>query len=432
MKRLLLPALLMSACIGFDQLEAEALDAGGFLAGGSASAGGAASAGGSVSAGGSASAGGTASAGGSAAGGTVSDGGADAGSLFGTPPLLWSGIALARTANTLIALAATPGNGNFIFAERTEANLIVRSVNSPSFSFDSGVAVHDLDARFSLSTITTSQGVWVLDELGTWSPLQSAITPNGSPTSTAIFQPSMSGPKLASFWRSNAVNAYAATRQLDGGFLLAGAATLLGLTGPVIARPTEGGDAGLALSASQLVRVDSYLSVSDPLPLPAQASDLRLASSESQLALLGCRQTASRSAAWFWRPGNPRAMVLPDVLIEGSAGVPTLHALATNGTEHAAILGPTPQAGSSFWVNGDVDAGVAVASDVWLLVTFTDSGRARFFTLGPSLQSPVALAFGTAGGDAGVFVMANCVTNSNVPSLCTQQGGGVIGFLPSP
>ncbi len=437
MKRLLLAALMASGCIDFDQLEGDALDAGGFFGGGTAQAGGSAaggSAAGGSAAGGSAaggSAAGGSAAGGSAAGGSA--GGVDAGALVGRPPEIWSGIAIARTPNSYIAVAATTGNGNYLSVERTDSNLLVRAVNNTSFSFDSGVVVHDLDARFSLAALTTSQGVFVLDEGGSWSPLQLAVTPAGTPTSTAIFQPSMSGPKLASFWRLNTVTAYSANR-IAGGFSLGGTGTTLGASGLVLGRPTEAGDAGLALSGSGLERVDSYAPTSELFGSNIGITDLRLASSESQVALLGWRQPAAgRTAAWLWRPGVSRALPMqPDVLVEGNAGVPTLHAIATNGIRHAAILGPTAQNGSSFWVNGDVDGGVAVATSVWLLVTFSDSGDARFITLGPSVQSPVALAFGSAGADAGLFVMANCVTSTNDPSLCSQQGGGVIGFLQVP
>ncbi len=331
-------------------------------------------------------------------------------------------------------MAATTGNGNYVFVERTDSNLLVRAVNNTSFSFDSGVVVHDLDSRFSLAALTTSQGVFVLDEGGSWSALQLGVTPAGTPTSTAIFRTDPSTPKLASFWRSNTASAYGADRLGDGGFFLGGTGTTLGASGLVLGRPTEAGDAGLALSGSGLERVDSYAPTSELFGSNIGITDLRLASSESQVALLGWRQPAAgRTAAWFWRPGVSRALPMqPDVLVEGNAGVPTLHAIATNGIRHAAILGPTAQNGSSFWVNGDVDGGVAVATSVWLLVTFSDSGDARFITLGPSVQSPVALAFGSAGADAGLFVMANCVTSSNAPSLCSQQGGGVIGFLQAP
>lgn len=439
MKRLLL-LMLLGGCIPFDQLEGDALDAGGFLGGGSAAGGSAA--GGSAAGGGTVDAGaidaGAIDAGGADAGGADA-GGVDAGAVdagtqpVGRPPESWSGIAITRTPNTFVALAATTGNGNLIWVERTAANLHVRAINNFTFSFDSGVAVHDLDSRFSLAALTTSEGVWVLDEGGSWSALQLAVPPAGTPTSTAIYRTDPNTPKLASFWRSNTVSAYAATRLVDGGFWLAGNGTLLGLSGPLLARPTEGGDAGLAIS-NGIERVDSFAPTSEPFGANVGISDLRLASSESQVALLGWRASvAGRIAASLWKPGVSRVLPLqPDVLVEGSAGVPTLHAIATNGSQHAAIIGPTAVGGSALWVNGDIDAGVAAPSNVWLLLTVSDTGRARIFTLGPSVQSPVALAFGTAGSDAGVFVMANCVTSANPPSFCSQQGGGVIGFLPSP
>lgn len=316
-------------------------------------------------------------------------------------------------------MASTTGNGNLVHVERDSNRVLVQAINNTSFILDAGVQVNDLDARFSIAALTTSAGVWTLSSTGTWYPLQVSMPPSGTPISTAIYQVNGST-RLASFWLASAQVGVAGAASTATGFSLDTTATSIGTLGPIVGRPTETGDAGLVASSSQLVRVDSFSSSSSLFPNAGGAQDLRVASSEAQVSVLAWRQlTASRQAAWFWSPGSQRTFPSqPDLLLEGSAGIPTLHALATNGTWTAAVIGPT--ATSTFWIDGNSDGGVSVGNGQMMLLTSSATGPVTIHNLGTGVLSPIALS-------AGVLPDAGASGNR----IC-RQDGGVIDFLPVP
>lgn len=195
-------------------------------------------------------------------------------------------------------------------------------------------------------------------------------------------------------------------------------------------RPDVGGEVGLGLSGTTLLRVPSGGSAYQLGDAQPDATGCVLASSESQTALVVCTMpwgAPPRRDAVFWQPdGSVLPPSLPAFVLASSSGVSEVVALATNGARHAAVI--PPFATDSMWsVNGTP---ASVPSDRWQLVLFGDSRPTRIVEMGADVTRPVTVSFGVWGGGPGLFVSFNCGPAD--AGACLAGPGGHLAFFSDP
>lgn len=406
-------AIALASCSNFDQLEADALDAG-RVAGMSGGAAGGMSGG---------------SAGGGAGAGSA--GGTSGGSAVQLEP--WSGNPFRSRSTRTYAIAASPANGLFVEAY-AELDGGTRVLANDSVALDQVVTAtsppNDLDARFGMATVVLNDTLSVF-AAGQWRPV-----PPGGVSGTLLTAPlyRRAGTTLISLYTNGpSSNLWVSTSSVDGGGSVSTASpqqlTTLGHSSRLRVRPDTGGQYGSIVSDTFYARIES----SSPARITPLTGAL-VASSETQQSLIAGGQWTPAAAAVFWVPdGGDSLSATPNfqlttrtadagLSVDGGALILT-QALATNGSRYAAIVGPSG-AGDVWSLNS---ARVTPPINQWALVLF-GWGQTRFIALGAAAQPPFDLAFGTAVADAGLFVMANC---SGDAGICAQTGS-VIGFLAQP
>ena len=433
-------ALALAGCANFDQLENDALDAGRVagMSGGSAGGTSGGSAGGTSggSAGGTSggSAGGTSggSAGGTSGGSAGGMSGGSAGGMGGgsaggasPPPTAWSGMQFRSRPTTSYAIAATV-NGLFVeaFAEDGGQTTVMASgVMLNQSPIQSTVGPVDLDARFGMATAVLGDTLHIF-ALGTWT--QPATTGVAGRLLTApLYRRAPSEPMIAlysfAFASGPSVSTYTS---FSGVFSSTGMALTLNFGDPsnLRVRPDVAGQYGTIVSDTFYARIENAA------PTVQTTTRLLVASSETQQSIVAGFESAPTRAALFWLPNGAVSLPLSspnfrlDMRDRLDGGMPT-SAIATNGTRHAAIIGPAGSADE--WSFGP--SRVRPAEGDWLVVVF-GSTPSSFISLGSAATPPFGLAFEAGDGGSGLFVMANCRADGGI---CAQPGS-VVGFLPQP
>ncbi len=283
----------------------------------------------------------------------------------------------------------------------------------------------DLDARFGMATAVLNERLFVFAG-GSWNVAPDAGVSGTFYTAPLYRRAGGADTRIALYAFSQDSGMRVADYEgQDGGFSSPGSPLAVGNLGQpsyLRVRPDVGGQFGSIVSDTFYTRIASL----NPTITTSGRRHL-VASSETQWSIVAADQMPPSPAALFWLPdggeslsGSPTYQVA--ALRAGDGGSFT-HALATNGIRHAAVLGPGRVADE--WSLGS--ARVTPEEGQWALVVF-GSGTTRFISLGAAARPPFDLSFGAAGGDAGLFVMANC---SGDAGICAQPGS-VVGFLPQP
>ena len=404
-------ALLVSAvgCDNFDQLERDALGAAidaGLIDGGAAGGRSGGSAGGMS--------------GGSA-------GGMSGGSAGGAspPPSAWSGMQFRSRPTTSYAIAATV-NGLFVeaFAEDGgQTTVMANGVMLNQSLIQSTVGPVDLDARFGMATAVLGDTLYIF-ALGTWTqPAPTGVA--GRLLTAPLYRRAPSEPMIAlySFGVASGplVSAYTS---FSGVFSSMGIPLPLNFGDPsnFRVRPDVAGQYGTIVSDTFYARIENAA------PTIQTTTRLLVASSETQQSIVAGFVSGATRSALFWLPNGAETIPLSspafriDMTNVLDGGMPT-SAVATNGTRHAAIIGPAGSADD--WSFGA--SRVRPAEGDWVVVVF-GSTPSSFISLGSAATPPFGLAFEAGDAGSGLFVMANCRTDAGI---CAEQGSA-IGFLPQP
>lgn len=336
-----------------------------------------------------------------------------------------------------LGVAASAANGIYGVAEQTPGDVFVRTNNNPTPTALAPSFI-DLDARFGHlaalgSQPTGSVGLSIWND-GVWRTTGSVT---GAPLSCALYQEPGLLQNLAIYEAVTttvvahgfAVNMNAFTQPNGTVTLRADGGQLPQSVTSFKVRPDRGGEVGLVVWGTTMVRVPSGSGSTYAVGAPLQGANVcQLASSESQQALVGCvmpRSAPPRTDAVFWQPdGSVADPTSTTFVLSSTSGVADIAALATTGTRHAAVI--PASATDSNWDLGGV--GLQVPANQWNVVLFGGT-RTRVVNLGPSAGAPVFIAFGVRpAGTPGLFITFNCLAAGGP---CVQPGGH-LAFLADP
>ena len=284
----------------------------------------------------------------------------------------------------------------------------------------------DLDARFGMATVVLNDTLWLFAD-GQWSSAPSGAA--GTFLTAPIYRRGQQT-FVSLYTYVSGTGALVETFLIEDGGFSGPASTLpvpaLGQPSRLRVRPDSSGMYGSIVSDTFYARI----ATTNPSSVHLSSDMLLVASSESQNSFVGGSRQGSTPGALFWFPAGETALnVEPDVRVDSQApdagGVFT-RAVATNGSRHAAILGPARS--NDVWTTGD--AGVAPRAGEWALFVF-GAGQPRFISLGTAPRPPFDLAFGAISGTHGLFVMANCTAPAADGGICSGAGSA-IGFLAQP